>query len=75
MVVDNDLYVLAGYAGSGSSGGYLSDAWCLRLEDEAAEQPPIDFSGSERCRLRGSQPAPDGGPISWTVAAINAQAG
>lgn len=41
--MDNDLYLLAGY----SRGGYLSDAWCLRLLDEAPECQP-DYGGSER---------------------------
>lgn len=43
-VVDNDLYILGGYAGQRT---YLSDAWCLRLVDEAPECQP-NYGGSER---------------------------
>lgn len=42
--VDNDLYILGGYAGHRT---YLSDAWSLRLVDEAPECQP-DYGGSER---------------------------
>lgn len=51
-VVDNDLYVMAGYTGNGAD-GYLSDAWSLRLLDEAAACQPADFGGSERWALIG----------------------
>jgi hypothetical protein len=42
-VVENDLYLFAGYARS----GYLSDAWCLRLVDETPACQ-ADHGGSER---------------------------
>ncbi len=51
-IVDNDLYVMAGYTGNGAD-GYLSDAWSLRLLDEAAACQPADFGGSERWALIG----------------------
>lgn len=52
-VLHNDLYIIAGYAGA-SGGGYLSDAWSLRLLDEAAECQVADFGSSERCARHDS---------------------